>query len=109
MLDALPELDAPILLIEADIDLERQLHDGLVAEGLRTVGCTSLSEALAFLDREGPPSLVLLDLLTKETDGWTVLRTLRARPSMDGVPIVVLTDMDERAISRAAEAMLSSA
>src|SRR4051812_3932726 len=79
MVDALPELDAPILVIEADITLERHVHDALAQHGLRSVGCTSLSEALAYLDREGPPALVLLDLLTHDTDGWSALRGLRAR------------------------------
>ncbi|MEO7093297.1 MAG: PAS domain S-box protein, partial [Polyangiales bacterium] len=103
MVDALPEIDAPILVIEGDVALETQLHDSLAEAGLHAVGCTSLSEALVYLDRSEPPSLVLLDLLTKESEGWNVLRALRAKPNMDGVPIVVLTDMDERAISRASQ------
>jgi PAS domain S-box-containing protein len=103
MLDALPELDAPVLVVEADETLARQVHEALAAQGLPSAGCSSLADALAFLDRKGPPALVLLDLLGADTDGWNVLRALRAQPGMDGVPIVVLTDMDERAISRASE------
>ena len=40
------------------------------------------------------PSVVLLDLLMPEIDGFAVLREMRANPAWRGIPVVVLTSLD---------------
>ncbi len=50
-------------------------------------------EAMAFLERTRP-TLVLLDLIMPDPDGYAVLRHIRARPQLADVPVVVLTALD---------------
>jgi CheY-like chemotaxis protein len=40
------------------------------------------------------PSVVLLDLLMPELDGFSVLREMRANPAWRDIPVVVLTSLD---------------
>ena len=42
----------------------------------------------------GVPSLILLDLMMPEMDGFAFLKALRARPDCQAVPVVVLTAKD---------------
>jgi two-component system, chemotaxis family, response regulator Rcp1 len=88
-----------ILLVEdnpADARLTREVfesgrlttHLNVVADG---------EEALAFLRREGPfadsprPKLVLLDLNLPRKDGREVLQELKSDPSLNRIPVIVLT------------------
>lgn len=47
------------------------------------------------------PALILLDLMLPELDGFGVLRTLRAAPDWQTIPVVVVTAMDLSAPERA--------
>ncbi|MBL7406167.1 response regulator, partial [Escherichia coli] len=55
--------------------------------------------ALESLEAERP-SLILLDLMMPEMDGFAFLRALRARPDSRDVPVVVLTAKDITAEDR---------
>jgi PAS domain S-box-containing protein len=69
------------------------LSHTLAAAGLDSVSAASGGEALALL--EGTiPSLVLLDLVMPDPDGYAVLRHIRARPQLAEVPVLVLTGLD---------------
>lgn len=57
-------------------------------------------EALAYLHRRPPfqnvshfpyPDLVLLDLRMPKIDGFQVLKTMKADPAINGIPIIILT------------------
>lgn len=61
--------------------------------GMDVAKATSGIEAIAFLERTRP-SLVLLDLIMPDPDGYAVLRHIRARPDLADVPVVVLTALD---------------
>jgi CheY-like chemotaxis protein len=49
--------------------------------------------ALAAVERERPAAIVL-DLMMPEVDGFEVLHTVRARPALRGLPIIVVTAKD---------------
>lgn len=61
--------------------------------------------ALAALEAERPPDLVLLDLKLPRLGGLEVLRWLRARPGGAFVPVVVLTASHEPGDVRGAYAL----
>lgn len=48
-----------------------------------------------YLDAGHPCDLILLDAVMPEPDGFEVCRTLRARPSMDTIPMIFLTSLDD--------------
>lgn len=51
---------------------------------------TDGTEALAWLE-ENVPDLVILDLALPGTDGWEILKHMRADDRLAGVPVVVVT------------------
>lgn len=69
------------------------LCDALGAAELPCESVGSGTEALQWVARQ-TPSLVLLDLVMPQPDGYQVLRTLRSRPALKDVPVVVMTGLD---------------
>ena len=76
----------------------------LASADLPHVAVGSGTEALAQIERVHP-SLVLLDLVMPQPDGYQILRILRARAETRDLPIVVMTALDaDDEIARAFEA-----
>jgi CheY-like chemotaxis protein len=48
-------------------------------------------DALLWLDEHPLPSLILLDLMMPEMDGFEFLSELRAEPAWQEIPVIVLT------------------
>lgn len=67
-----------------------------VAEGVRVHAFARARDALAWLDANPPPDLVITDFNMPEMDGATFVSLLRARPGFEDVPIVVVTVYEER-------------
>jgi CheY-like chemotaxis protein len=51
-------------------------------------------EGLA-LARELSPSLILLDVMMPGMDGWAVLRELKSDPALQGIPVAMVTVVDD--------------
>jgi CheY-like chemotaxis protein len=64
----------------------------LETEGWTVHGATTGKEGLALI-RERNPSVVLLDLLMPDMDGFEVVGILRGEPATVSIPVVVLTSM----------------
>jgi PAS domain S-box-containing protein len=84
---------APVLVVDDDGATRRVLCEALTAANLDSVEVTSGAEALQWLSRQ-LPSLVLLDLVMPDPDGYTVLRSIRSRPAFRDIPVVVMTSLD---------------
>ncbi|MCY4027937.1 MAG: response regulator transcription factor [Acidobacteria bacterium] len=83
-----------MLIVEDDQDIA-----GLVAHHLAKAGYTSEilasgTEVLARVRRD-PPDLVVLDLMLPGLSGLEICRSMRADPSVSGVPIIMLTARTE--------------
>jgi len=78
-----------ILAIEDDPDLSYLYESFLEAEGHQVVAARNGAEALAGLERR--PDLVLLDLMLPDTDGYTILRHMRATPALRRTPVIVIS------------------
>ncbi len=72
------------------------LGETLRAAGLEVVTVQSGVEALRWLST-GSPSVVLLDLIMPEPDGYAVLRHIRAQDFLADVPVLVLTGLESDA------------
>ena len=91
--------DGPVLVVDDDADARERLVAALSREGLpvREAAHGGLGlEAVA----DERPSLVLLDLMMPELDGFGFLRGLRARADWADIPVVVLTAKDVTAEDR---------
>ena len=81
--------EARILVVDDDADARERLRRSLGREGWTVDEAENGRIALERIS-QARPSLVLLDLMMPEMDGFGFLRALRARPDGD-VPVVVLT------------------
>ncbi len=100
--------DAPILVVDDDAVSRHVLAQTLSAARMPAALVSSGVEALEYLAKSPPPSVVLLDLIMPEPDGYAVLRYLRNHPRLAELPVVVLTALDsdediERMFARGAD------
>lgn len=94
----------PVLIVDDDMVTRHVLAQALTKAELDHVAVGSGAEALAQIERV-EPSIVLLDLMMPQPDGYQILRILRSRPETRDLPIVVLTALDgEDEIAKAFEA-----
>ena len=92
---------SPLVLVVDDDHATRELITrGLEKEGFRTLTAASGDEAIR-LAREKRPDAVSLDVLMPGTDGWTVLRALKADPLTASIPVVMVSMLDDRDIGHA--------
>jgi len=99
LLDALGRCVAPpkgkrtVVVIDDD-PLDLELVEAVLAPVGWTVLCATGGEEGVELVRRERPSVVLLDLLMPDVNGFEVVERLRADPSVVDVPIVVLTSKE---------------
>lgn len=80
-----------ILAIDDEESLLKLIRANLGAEGYEVVTCTRGSQAPALI-AEKKPSLVLLDVMMPEMDGFSTLRLIREHSD---VPVIMLTAHDD--------------
>jgi DNA-binding response OmpR family regulator len=85
-------MSRPILIIEDDPDIAENLRYNLEREGLKArVAETGEAGLFAALDAQGPPALVILDLMLPGMSGSEICRRLRREPATRRTPIIMLT------------------
>jgi DNA-binding response OmpR family regulator len=85
-------MQRPILIVEDDPDIAENLRYNLSREGLQThVALTGEAGLAAALEPQGPPSLVILDLMLPGMSGTELCRRLRREPATRRTPIIMLT------------------
>lgn len=81
----------PLVLIVDDNPQNLQVLGSILSKnGYEPVVFLNGSDALAFLQQE-PPSLVLLDVIMPEMDGYDVCRQIKSHPSTENIPVIFLT------------------
>ena len=92
-----PRAVGGVLIVEDDPSAARLLRAFLEPDGhdVRIVrdGESALTEA-----KRERPAAILLDVLLPGVDGWEVLRRLKADPELTGIPVVIVTVVDEREV-----------
>jgi PAS domain S-box-containing protein len=83
-------MDGHVLLVEDDAPTRDVLRRVLESAGYRVEEAENGRAGLASVQRERP-SLVLLDLMMPEVDGFAFLDELRAAPATRDLPVVVVT------------------
>ena len=82
---------ADVLLVEDDPDMRVDLAYMLQQKGFDVMTAKNGSDALLRMKDHGVPKLILLDLMMPDMDGWTLRQVLLKHPSLEGVPVVVLS------------------
>jgi signal transduction histidine kinase/CheY-like chemotaxis protein len=83
----------PIMVVEDNAAVREMIVRLLDREGWPSIEAENGRVALELL-KDHTPSVVLLDLLMPELDGFSVLREMRANPAWRDIPVVVLTSLD---------------
>ena len=84
-----------VLVIEDDRRSAELLELYLEGSGLRVVLARDGAEGLE-LARALRPRAVILDILLPRLDGWDLLGRLKNDPATAGIPVVIVTMLDER-------------
>ena len=91
-----PEADT-ILVIDDDPEVHELLRRTLEREGFIVVAARSGAEGLQKA-RAIRPSAITLDIMMPGMDGWSVLAQLKSDKELAGIPVVVLTIVDNRSL-----------
>lgn len=86
---------ARILIVEDDIDISNMLRIYFGGQGYDVDAALSGSEALE-KTRQGLPHLIVLDIMLPGMNGYDVCKTLRTQTRTSHIPIIFLTQKDER-------------
>ncbi len=79
-----------VLVVDDDADIRSFVGDFLSDEGYQTRTAVDGGEALEILGG-WQPSVILLDLMMPEMDGWTFLACQEADPELAHVPVIVIS------------------
>jgi CheY-like chemotaxis protein len=79
-----------VLVVEDDFKAADLISLQLEAEGFRVLHAPS-AEAALILAGQHPLSLITLDLLLPNMDGWELLSRLKQVPSLKGIPVVIMS------------------
>ncbi|MEZ4362385.1 MAG: response regulator [Kofleriaceae bacterium] len=79
-----------ILVADDDAWIVRMIAAVLEKRGYAVQTASDGEEALA-LAEEQPPDLVITDVMMPKMDGWTLVKQLRSRAELAGVPVIFLT------------------
>jgi len=90
----------PVLVVEDDISVRETIRRALSQDGLKVVEAENGREALERI-AEMTPSLVLLDIMMPELDGFGFMEELRKNEEWKAIPVVVLTAKDITSQERA--------
>lgn len=84
-----------VLVVEDDQFLRDLIVRKLNEEGLDTIQAIDGEEGLR-LTREKKPAIVLLDIILPGIDGFEVLRQMKADPSINNIPVVMLSNLGQK-------------
>lgn len=90
---------ATVLVVDDEFGVAGVIEMALEDEGHRVVAAVNGRQGLERL-AEGPVDLVLLDFMMPILDGPGMLRAMRADPALRGIPVVVMTSLDEATAAR---------
>ena len=87
-----------VLVIDDDPDQRALMTKFLHREGflVRTADNGTTGLALA---RDLTPRAILLDVMMPGVDGWSVLSALKADPTLDAIPVIMVTFVEQRALA----------
>jgi signal transduction histidine kinase/CheY-like chemotaxis protein len=90
------EAEEPLILVVDDDPTARELvARNLERAGFAVVAARGGQEGLRLV-RELRPAAVTLDIMMPDLDGWTVLAAIKGDPALAGVPVVLMSIVDDK-------------
>jgi signal transduction histidine kinase/DNA-binding response OmpR family regulator len=86
---------AAILVVDDDPSVRQLIARHLEQEGWKTVQASNATDALQ-LARESRPTLITLDIMMPDASGWWVLEKLKEDPQTAGIPVLVVTIVEDQ-------------
>ncbi|TAK14351.1 MAG: response regulator [Anaerolineae bacterium] len=86
---------ARILIVEDDFDISNMLRIYFSGQGF-DVDVAPRGEVALEKTRQGLPHLIVLDIMLPDIDGYEVCRRLRTNTRTSHIPVIFLTQRDER-------------
>jgi CheY-like chemotaxis protein len=80
-----------VLVVDDDVRNIFALSSVLERRGMRVLTANTGSEAIDLLEATPNLSMVLMDIMMPEMDGYQTMRRIRSNPSFRRLPIVALT------------------
>lgn len=87
-----------ILCIDDDPDVIEILRKYLIPEGYSVIGALSGDEGIRKA-HEMKPSLITLDIMMPQKDGWQVLRELKQDPLTRDIPVIIHSMIDNKPLA----------
>jgi signal transduction histidine kinase/CheY-like chemotaxis protein len=84
-----------ILVVDDDPSVRQLIARHLEQEGWKTVQASNATDALQ-LARESRPMLITLDIMMPDASGWWVLEKLKEDPATAGIPVLVVTIVEDQ-------------
>jgi CheY-like chemotaxis protein len=83
--------DATVLIVDDDEDIRETVAIALEAAGHRVASACDGIDALLWIGANGPPALILLDVMMPRMDGEQLVRALREDPALAAIPVVIMS------------------
>jgi CheY-like chemotaxis protein len=71
------------------------LGEALIQVGYRVIATADNEDGMR-LAREAKPDAIVLDVVTPDLDGWTMLRMLKTDPQLCDIPVILVTVLGDR-------------
>ena len=87
-----------ILVIDDDPNVIYLLRENLAEAGYHVIGAATAEEGRQKA-RDSKPFAITLDILMPQQDGWQLLHELKSDPVTRGIPVIVLSVVDNRKLA----------
>jgi signal transduction histidine kinase/CheY-like chemotaxis protein/HAMP domain-containing protein len=87
-----------VLCIDDDAEVIDLLRHYLIPEGYSVRGAGSPEDGIR-LARELQPSVITLDIMMPDKDGWQVLRELKSNPASKDIPVIIHSIIENRPLA----------
>jgi len=84
-----------VLVVDDDPTARDMMRRYLAREGYHVVTASNGDEGLR-IAKKISPSVITLDVVMPEKDGWEMLRSLKSEQPLSDIPVVMLTIIDEK-------------
>ncbi len=82
-----------IVFVEDEMRLQEALSSKLKSDGYEVFSALDGESGLKIIE-EKKPDLILLDLILPKKDGFKVLESLKTKPELSAIPVIVLSNLE---------------